>query len=107
MLKRRERLARARDISNTQRGKTRKDGYFVVKVLGRPRATNSRATVIVSKKVSSKAVDRNRVKRQVRAVLEVLLGKLPEPVDVIVSVRKSALGGTTQDFKDSLKKLLV
>ena len=62
----------------------------------------SRFAVVVGVKVSKKAVDRNRLKRQLRQVLQDHLGDLKGGYDVVLMVREKALGKTTKELNDHL-----
>lgn len=57
--------------------------------------TNARAAVIVPAKKNALAVDRNRIKRQVRAVLLPLLQATKTPTDYVVYVKRTF---SSQDF---------
>ncbi|MDP2587172.1 MAG: ribonuclease P protein component [bacterium] len=107
-MRKRERLARARDIANTRKtGTRRKDENFSVTISKRPTGDTSRATVVVSKQTARKAVDRNHVKRQVREIIKPHIGKTSGPfVDVVISVKKPALAKSYSALKVSLLALL-
>ena len=63
-----------------------------------------RIGVTVSKKVSKRAVDRNRIKRQVREFVRPKLNKLT-PVDLVITARPSSLQATDKERLDSLAAL--
>jgi ribonuclease P protein component len=63
--------------------------------------------VSVSKKVSKKAVVRNRLKRQVRAAIRPLLPYLVPGWKVIFTVRPQAVGCKSEHFLRELKQLLT
>lgn len=52
----------------------------------------SRLAFVVNKKVAKKAVDRNLVKRRFREVFRQLYETLPTGYDVIVGIKREALG---------------
>ena len=109
MLHRRERLTRARDIARTKKqGVRKKDENFSVSLARGSSSDGLRATVVVSKQVARKAVDRNRIRRQVREVLKVFFDKKGgrQSFDIVVSVKKPALGKSFSALKVSLLKLL-
>jgi ribonuclease P protein component len=58
-------------------------------------------------KVSKKAVIRNRLKRQIRAVIRELLAEIQPGWRVIVVVRPNAVGCNYEHFLRELKQLLV
>lgn len=51
---------------------------------------SSRATVVVSTRVSKKATDRNRIKRRIRTDLRPLLTSLAEAQDIVVVAQPKA-----------------
>lgn len=53
---------------------------------------SSRATVVVSTKVSKKATVRNRLKRQLREIIRHDLPKLKPGFDIVISVSTEAIG---------------
>lgn len=52
---------------------------------------NSRFTVVAGTKVSKKAVDRNKMKRQYREILRALLPRITPGYDVMLLIGKAAL----------------
>ncbi len=103
MLKKQNRLSKTKDVATvTKRGRSFFSPYFVVKYL--KTADAARVTVVVSTKVSKKAVLRNRIKRIIRdlirrsvlptlksgdyvIIVKPLVAKLEAPV-----IREEALG---------------
>lgn len=61
--------------------------------------------VVVSAKVSKKAVQRNRLKRQMRAVIQHLLPGCTPGWQVIVTAQPQALTGQYSDFLRELEQL--
>lgn len=67
----------------------------------------SRATVVVSKQVDKRAVERNRLKRIVRALLPELLTNLTHlPKDLIFIVQPSARGTTRLQLITAVRQLM-
>ncbi len=66
----------------------------------------SRFTVVVGTKVSKKAVVRNRLKRQVRAIVHEKLSELTSGYDVAFLVKKEAVGKTFEELQGDVEKLL-
>lgn len=62
----------------------------------------SRFAVVVGTKVSKKAVVRNRVRRQYRAILRKNLGNILPGFDVILLVSNKAIDPTSQEKEDKL-----
>lgn len=67
----------------------------------------TRIGISISQKVSKKAVVRNRIKRQIRAVILELLPLISPGWKVIVGVRPTALECKYEHFLRELKQLLV
>ncbi len=68
--------------------------------------SDSRFAMVAGVKVSKKAVVRNRLKRQVRAILHAHLRELAHGFDVAILIRKEAVGKTSGDLEKDLLKLL-
>jgi ribonuclease P protein component len=64
--------------------------------------TVSRFTVVVGTKVSKKAVDRNRIRRQYREILRAIMATMKPGFDVILLTAKPAL---TLDYQQKEAKL--
>lgn len=67
---------------------------------------NSRFTVVVGSKVSKLAVDRNRLKRRLRGILEKHLPELASGYDVMVLTKKEALQKPTAELEAQTLSLL-
>lgn len=107
MLARPNRLTRQRDFSSLyQRGQRLGSPYFLIRV-GPNRLSNVRVGVVISTKVAKRAVDRNRHKRQVRAVVREVLAKLPAGWDILITVRQATPDHTAWPaFREELRNLL-
>lgn len=68
---------------------------------------SSRIGISISQKVSKKAVIRNRIKRQLRAVMRQLLPQISPGWDIVIVVRPSAKECDYAQFLGELKQLLV
>ena len=86
------RLAKRKDIERVmKRGRS-----FFVKDIGiriaKNNLDNSRITVVTSLKVSKKAVDRNRLKRQIREIIRLeIIPKIKPGFDGVINTRKGLL----------------
>jgi len=85
------------------KGKTRHGEHFSVRTAALTDAA-SVITVVVSKKVAAKAVDRNTLKRRVRAAL--MHTKLPSSTTHIVYPKKTAFAIPVKIMKEELESLL-
>lgn len=63
--------------------------------------------ISISQKVSKKAVVRNRIKRQIRAIMRSFLPNLPSGWKIVVVVKPQAQGCKYEDFLRELKQLLI
>ncbi|MEI6529270.1 MAG: ribonuclease P protein component [Candidatus Falkowbacteria bacterium] len=84
---------------------------FYGKVLGLKAATNdqkySRFGLMVSLKVSKKAVIRNKIKRQLRAIIEKELPLLKEGKDVVIIVFPLILEKNFSEIREFLKMAMT
>ena len=87
MLAREQRLRKSADIARVYKlGRFGNSGELQVKALLR-KQTTTRVAVVVSKKVSKKAVVRNRIRRRLTANLAARWQTLAAGYDIVVSVR--------------------
>jgi len=111
MIASRDRLANSRQIKGVlQKGVARSGSFFRVKALKNPRLlSSSRLAVIVSKKISGKAVVRNLIKRRCKAVFGEELKKIAG-YDVVVFPNKATetadFEKLSEDAKQCLKSLV-
>lgn len=66
----------------------------------------SRFTVVVGTKVSKNAVDRNRIKRQYREIIRLLLADIAPGYDVLFLTAKPALDLDYHEKRDRLVRVL-
>ena len=86
MLARAHRLRLGRDIDRVYRqGRYGRGELLAVKMLKRPSGV-TRAVVIVGKKVSKKAVVRNRIRRRLYAIVRLMEKEITAPHDIILNV---------------------
>lgn len=72
-----------------------------------PPPSPQRVGIVVSLKVSKRAVVRNRLKRQVRAIMAQLLPHLPPHLWVVITLRPGAEQCEYGDFLQELKQLFT
>jgi ribonuclease P protein component len=70
-------------------------------------ASSGQVGIVVSQKVSKRAVVRNRLKRQVRAIMALLLPQLRPRLWVVVNLRPGAGQCEYGDFLQELKQLFT
>lgn len=97
-----------------QKGGRTSGRYFILRTW-KPIAESSGETslpptqvgISISQKVSKKAVVRNRIKRQVRAIMRSFLPELPSGWKIVVIVKPQAQGCKYEDFLRELRQLLI
>jgi len=67
---------------------------------------NPRFAIVVGKKVSKLAVDRNKIRRQYKAILKEFLPNFSKNADIILIVSKPSLEMSFNDKKERLEKVL-
>lgn len=103
MLPRAARLHTDRDIARVLRWGVRRKHPYLQIILAPGLAATSRATVVVSKQVAKRATVRNRLRRQVQAVLPKALALLPGAVDALVRLYPPAATATRNDLIAALR----
>jgi len=107
MLKRANRLHLERDIARVRTKGASKRGqlfnlrYFIVSA-----GESSRVAFVVSKKISKKAVERNKVARWSREVIQKLLPSFMVPVDIILSAQQPYAKYSFEGCEKEIEKLL-
>ena len=107
------RLKRRSDFQKIyKKGIRRSSRYFILRAF--PTSTNSAIKTIdtkigisISRKVSKKAVERNRIKRQIRAVFRSLLPRISSPWLIVIVVKPEAKECKYEHFLRELEKLLI
>lgn len=105
MLPKEHRLTKKQDFAAVRKhGRSFFSSLFRVSV--RPsKGEHSRFAVVVSTKVSKKATDRNRLRRQIREVVRAQLPKIGTGYDVVISVRSSARDASFAKLSEELDTL--
>lgn len=107
MLPRAQRLQKTTDIAATYRG-GRKHTHRLFRLYCRPNGlANSRVTVVISTKTAKRAVDRNLMKRRLRASLRAHLAQLAQPCDVIVVGHSALRDAAFLEIDQAMQRLLV
>jgi len=107
MLAKNRRLAKEKDFKKTfKQGKSFYAKFLAVKALANELA-NNRYGLIISAKVSKKAVERNKLKRQIRAIIKAFEKRLITGHDLIIMVLPAALGQDYLAVKNELEKALA
>lgn len=84
-----------------------RDPLFTIKALKNPKRVESRAAVIVSRKVAAKAVERNRIRRRLFEIMRLNWQLLVKPTDIVLIVHDAKVGDLTPtELEDRLLKSL-
>lgn len=106
MLVKQSRLAKEKDFKKIFKlGKSFYAKIFLVKILANDLEVN-RYGIVISTKVSKKSVERNKLKRQFRAVIREFDKKLAVGFDLVIIVSPVALGQEYEFIKSELRKVL-
>ncbi|MEB3229131.1 MAG: ribonuclease P protein component [Synechocystis sp.] len=89
-----------------QQGKRFRRSHLLLRVLSDNQRQTSRFGITVSQKVSKKATDRNRIKRQIRAALLRLSPHIQPGFDVVIIVLPQGIGCKYERFLRELEQLL-
>lgn len=107
MINRERRLRRARDINRVYaKGRYGGASGLSAKALASGLEVN-RAAVIVSRKVSKKAVVRNRIRRRIMGVLADIWATLSPSYDIVVTVRDNIAELSAPELKKQLQTALA
>jgi ribonuclease P protein component len=94
-----------------QQGRRQDSADLSLRIYQRPtvegEAPPTRIGISISQKVSKRAVDRNRVKRQLKAACYQILPQMKSGRDIVLVVRSTALQCSYQQFLQQLKQLFT
>ncbi len=106
MLSRKHRLSKQKDFDRVYKsGKQCAAPHLILKGV-RNDADFSRFAIIISKKIAKKAVDRNRVKRQISEIIRQRLAKIKTGFDLVIIVKKDVLDQSSDVLAKELDGLL-
>jgi ribonuclease P protein component len=106
MLAKQYRLQKDRDFESVfKKGKTLSDKFLFLKVKKNDLQV-SRFGLIIGKKISNKAVIRNRLKRQLREIIKNNLFNIKPGFDIVVITKSEIINKNYQEIKNDLEKLL-
>jgi ribonuclease P protein component len=111
-----KRLFRLRQTTDIQRvrnhGQTQRNQYIVLLYLPQPDIEGDTATtdfarvgVIAGKRLGN-AVTRNKVKRQLKAIMQAVHTDLPKRMDVLLIARKPIIEASFQQMETAVQSLL-
>ena len=86
MLPRDNKLKKKKDFENVfKRGKGFKEDFLYLKIV-KNKLKTSRFAVVVGKNFSKKAVERNKIKRQIREIIQANLPEIKPAIDGVIVV---------------------
>ncbi|MEE4194640.1 MAG: ribonuclease P protein component [Anaerolineae bacterium] len=108
-----KRLFRLRQTTDIQRvrdhGRSQRNQYVVLLYYPQPADTATtdfaRVGVIAGKRIGS-AVTRNKVKRQLKAIMQVIHVNLPERMDILLIARQPIIEASFQQMESAVHQLL-
>lgn len=106
MLKRANRLHLERDIARVRaKGSSKRGQLFNLRYFVLDERETSRVAFVVSKKISKKAVERNRVSRWAREVVQKLLPSFGVSVDIVLSAQQPFAKYSFESCEKEIEKL--
>jgi ribonuclease P protein component len=108
MLTRRHRLTKSDNVSGILKSGGMASSKFLVARFRKSELKHNRFSVIVSNKIDSKAVNRNRVRRQIYELLRLNLDKFSadQHFDILILPKKAIIGATYEEIEKQLLKIL-
>lgn len=106
MLKRESRVNLKKDFENIFKIGKYSSGQFIGFKVAKKNFSDRRYGIIISKKISKKAVIRNRLKRQIRDIIEKEDINLKQGFDSILIPRKDILNKTFAETRNEIKEQL-
>ncbi len=85
-------------------GKAHHTKYFIFRVFRRP-AERTRVAIVVSKKVSAKATERNRLRRRIREYIRRSESAI-QGRDIIIQTKQGIAALTRKDLYQELERML-
>lgn len=107
MLKAEHRLRKQADIKAVYKAGT-KLYHPLIRIFYKPSSQpSSRFAVVVAKIISKRAVDRNKIRRRIRAAIHEATSGLTKSHDIIFVAQPKALTATQADITQAATKLLA
>ena len=98
-------LRKKKDIERVfKQGKGFKQGFLFLKIVKNDLTLN-RFAIVVSKKISTKAVIRNKIKRRIRAVVRAKLNKMEQGWDTVIVVQQGLENENFETTQETIDKI--
>lgn len=88
-----------------RKGKTVKGKFLILKFI-KNNLTKSRFGFIISKKISKKATDRNKIKRRISEIVRMKTREIKKPIDAVFIARKNIEKQKFQEIEKETIQLL-
>jgi ribonuclease P protein component len=106
MFKKKNRLKKTKDFDNVfKKGKTIAGKLVFLKII-KNKTDISRVGFIVSLKISKRATIRNKLKRQLRAIIKANFSDFKPGFDIITIAKPEIVNNKYQDIKEEIGNLL-
>jgi ribonuclease P protein component len=106
MLSSKNRLKKKKDFEAVfKKGETIRGGMFFLKISSTSNK-DSRIGFVVSKKISKKAVERNKIKRRLREALRYALPSLKNSFDIVCVALPNIKTNTFKEIKQEIEEAL-
>lgn len=106
MLPKGKRVRKTREFERVFSSRLSIYGSFV-RISYSPGSTDTtRCAIVVSTKISKKAVVRNKIRRRARAVIGKLMPLLTPPIDLVITCLNGSSSVLYKDFEVDIKKCL-
>ncbi|MEK7124233.1 MAG: ribonuclease P protein component [Patescibacteria group bacterium] len=106
MLPKLNRLTKKKDFDIVFRGRKNFRGDFLALKSVENNLKSSRFGLVVSKKISPKAVERNKIKRRLRQIIFSFLKEIKKPTDVVLMALPSIKDKSFIEIKKETAKIL-
>lgn len=107
MLSKTNRLRSMRDFRHLyKKGKTQGSSFLALRFVKKDDQDYTRFAFVISNKTAKKAVDRNRVRRQTRAVIRENLKDIVSGYDVLITIKASYVPLPYSEKKEQVEYIL-
>ena len=101
MLSKKHRLSKSADVrKTTAKGRSFFNPYFVIKSTS---GQEAKLTVVVSTKISKRAVDRNKIKRIIRDELRKLVPRV-KPGNYAILAKQKTATATSKELREAIQQ---
>lgn len=105
MLSKEARIKKKKDFENVSAGQQTSGRFLVLKFINN-QLDVTRVGFVVSKKISKKAINRNKAKRRMRDICRNEIQKIKKGVDIVLFAKKNIIDAEFIDIDKDIKQLL-